>query len=146
MKTVIFDVDGTLADISHRRHFVTNNEKNWAQFNAQMGEDVINSAVVELYHTLWDSQKYDIIIVTGRSEAFRKVTEQWLVWNRIPFNRLIMREAKDNRQDAMVKQDILDALKAEGKEIVFAIDDRQQVVDMWRRNGISCLQCDEGQF
>ena len=146
MKTVIFDVDGTLADISHRRHFVTNNKKNWAQFNAQMGEDVINPAVVELYCTLWDSQKYDIIIVTGRSEEFREVTEQWLAWKNIPFNRLIMRKARDNRQDSLIKQDILDALKAEGKDIVFAVDDRQQVVDMWRRNGVTCLQCDEGQF
>ena len=146
MKTVIFDVDGTLADVSHRRHFVSNNEKNWTLFNAKMGEDKINPAVVELYLTLWDSQKYDLIIVTGRSEEFREVTEQWLVWNHIPFNRLIMRKAKDNRQDSMVKQDILDALKAESKDIMFAVDDRQQVVDMWRRNGITCLQCDEGQF
>jgi hypothetical protein len=46
----------------------------------------------------------------------------------------------------MTEQDILDALKAEGKDILFAVDDRQQVVDMWRRNGITCLQCDEGQF
>ena len=146
MKTVIFDVDGTLADLSHRRHFVTKFIKNWTQFNAQMGEDVINPAVVELYNTLWDSQKYDIIIVTGRSEEFREVTEQWLVWNHIPFNRLIMRKEKDNRQDSMVKQEILNLLKAEGKDILFAVDDRQQVVDMWRRNGITCLQCDEGQF
>jgi phosphoglycolate phosphatase-like HAD superfamily hydrolase len=146
MKTVIFDVDGTLSDTTHRRNFVEKGERNWAEFNARMGEDVINTAVVELYRTLWDSQKYDIIIVTGRSEAFRKVTEQWLVWNHIPFNRLLMREAKDNRQDSIVKQDILDALKAEGKDILFAVDDRQQVVDMWRRNGITCLQCDEGQF
>ena len=146
MKTVIFDVDGTLADLSHRRHFVSNNEKNWTLFNAKMGGDKINPAVVELYHTLWDSQKYDIVIVTGRSEEFREVTEQWLVWNHISFNRLIMRKAKDNRQDSMVKQEILDVLKAEGKDILFAVDDRQQVVDMWRRNGITCLQCDEGQF
>ena len=139
MKTVIFDVDGTLADLSHRRHFVSNNEKNWSLFNTKMGEDKINPAVVELYNTLWDSQKYDLIIVTGRSEEFRAVTEQWLVRNHIPFNRLIMRKAKDNRQVAVIKQEILDVLKAEGKDIMFAVDDRQQVVDMWQRNGITCL-------
>ncbi len=146
MKTVLFDVDGTLADVSHRRHFVTGEEKNWTLFNAKMSEDALNKPVVNLYHTLWDSQKYDIIIVTGRSEEFRAVTEQWLVWNHTPFNRLIMRKAKDSRQDSVVKQEILNALKAENKDIVFAVDDRQQVVDMWRRNGITCLQCDEGQF
>jgi len=146
MKTVIFDLDGTLADIEHRRHFVSNNENNWSEFNDRMGEDVINKPIVDLYHTLWDSKKYDIIIVSGRSEAFRTVSEQWLVWNHIPFDRLIMRQATDYRKDALVKQDILNTLKAEGKDILFAVDDRQQVVDMWRRNGITCLQCDEGQF
>lgn len=146
MKTVIFDIDGTLTDVTHRRHFITDGKKNWTQFNARMGDDVINSAVVELYHTLWESRKYDMIIVTGRSEEFRKVTEQWLTWNHIPFNRLMMRKARDNRRDSIVKQDILNELKSEGKKIAFAVDDRQQVVDMWRRNGITCLQCDEGQF
>ena len=49
MKTVIFDLDGILADIVHRRHFVSNNENNWSEFNDRMSEDVINEAKAGFY-------------------------------------------------------------------------------------------------
>ena len=34
--TVIFDLDGTLADIEHRRVFLANDRPDWARFNAAM--------------------------------------------------------------------------------------------------------------
>ena len=146
MKTVIFDIDGTLADIEHRRHYVTEGNSYWEKFNAEMGEDTPNSAVVSLYLTLWHSGNYNLEIVTGRNERFRALTEQWLVWNEIPFNRVTMRPDKDNRADHILKEEILSSILDEGQDILFAVDDRQQVVDMWRRNGITCLQCDVGDF
>ena len=45
-----------------------------------------------------------------------------------------------------IKKEILGKLKAENKDILFVVDDRQQVVNMWRDNGITCLQCDKGDF
>ena len=102
--------------------------------------------MVELYQTLWASGVYDLQIVTGRNEAFRKITETWLTWNEIPFNRVLMRADKDNRPDNVIKSEILEKLRAEGRDIAFAVDDRQQVVDMWRTNGVLCLQCDVGNF
>ncbi|WHN64516.1 hypothetical protein [Cysteiniphilum sp. QT6929] len=146
MKTILFDLDGTLADITHRRHYVMSEKKNWAQFNAHIGDDKPNLPIVSLYKTLWQSQQYEIIIVSGRSEQYRKITEHWLIWHEIPFKRLVMRQIKDNRKDAIIKKEILDLLRQEGKDILFAVDDRQQVVDMWRENGIMCLQCDIGDF
>jgi len=85
-------------------------------------------------------------IVTGRNERFRQITERWLTWNEIPFSRLTMRPNKDQRPDYIIKQEILDGFLSEGLDITFTVDDRQQVVDMWRRNGITCLQCDVGDF
>ena len=111
-----------------------------------MGEDEPNLPIVNLYKTLWDSGTYDLQILTGRNEAFRKVTETWLTWNEIPFNRVLMRADKDNRPDNIIKGEILAQLLSEGRDIAFAIDDRQQVVDMWRANGVTCLQCDVGDF
>jgi phosphoglycolate phosphatase-like HAD superfamily hydrolase len=146
MKTVIFDIDGTLADIEHRRVYLDGDRPNWTKFNAHMGDDTPNIPVVELYHTLWASGTYDLQIVTGRNEAFRKVTETWLTWNEIPFNRVTMRADKDNRPDNIIKAEILQMMLAEGRDIAFAVDDRQQVVDMWRENGVTCLQCDVGDF
>ena len=103
MKTVIFDIDGTLAEIEHRRVFLEGNRPDWARFNAAMGEDTPNLPIADLYRTLWASGAYDLQIVTGRNESFRKVTETWLTWNEIPFNRVLMRPDKDNRPDNIVK-------------------------------------------
>ena len=145
-QTIVFDIDGTLADIEHRRKYLDEERPNWAKFNAEMGDDTPNHAIVNLYNTLWQSNMYDIIIVTGRNEHFRKATETWFAWNEIPFDRILMRPDRDNRADYIIKEEILDILLSEGKEIAFTVDDRQQVVDMWRRRGITCLQCDKGDF
>lgn len=146
MQTVVFDIDGTLADIAHRRPFLDGDRPDWRRFNAAMGEDTPNRPIVDLYLTLWTSGAYDLQIVTGRNEAFRKVTETWLTWNEIPFNRVLMRADGDFRADNLVKADILKQLQSEDRDIAFAVDDRQQVVDMWRENGVTCLQCDVGDF
>lgn len=145
-KTIIFDIDGTLADIRHRRGFLEGDKPDWNRFNAAMGDDTPNDPVVTLYKTLWETGGFDIILTTGRNEKFRSVTEQWLIWNEIPFGRMIMREDNDNRADHIIKEEILNQLLSEGQQIEFTVDDRQQVVDMWRRNGITCLQCDVGDF
>jgi HAD superfamily, subfamily IIIB (Acid phosphatase) len=143
---VIFDIDGTLADIRHRRHHVMKSPPDWKSFNAAMGDDIPNPAVVTLYHSLWDSGRFDLILVTGRNERSRALTEQWLAWNEIPFGRLLMRGDHDQRADHLVKEALLDQLLGEGRTIAFTVDDRQQVVDMWRRRGLTCLQCDVGDF
>ena len=145
-KAVLFDIDGTLADIEHRRSFLEQDEPDWKAFNAAMGDDTPNAPVVSLYKTLWEAGAYTLILVTGRNERSRKLTEQWLAWNEIPFDRMLMRADKDYRADHIIKEEILDQLLAEGLEIEFTVDDRQQVVDMWRRRGITCLQCDVGNF
>ncbi len=146
MKTVLFDIDGTLADIEHRRHYVEGDTQNWTAFFDEMGTDTVNAPVVDLYNVLWAHPDYECIVLSGRPANFRALTETWFTWNEIPFSRIEMRGAKDNRRDDLVKQEILDRLLAEGKEIAFVVDDRQQVVDMWRANGITCFQCDVGDF
>ena len=146
MKTILFDIDGTIADIQHRRPFLEGERADWKSFNAAMGNDKPNSAVIGLYKTLWKSGDYEIILVTRRMEESRKLTEQWLSWNEIPFQEIRMRQSGDCRADYVIKEEILRNLQSEGKDILFVVDDRQQVVDMWRRNGVACFQCAEGDF
>mgnify|MGYP006374936925 FL=1 len=146
MQVAIFDLDGTLADISHRRIKLAPPSPDWRGFNSAMEGDTPNIAVVDLYKTIWSSKRYNLIIVSGRSEEFRKFTEQWLFWNDIPFSELLMRKKSDFRSDHIVKEELLIQIRDRWGDIAFAVDDRQQVVDMWRRNGITCLQCDYGNF
>jgi hypothetical protein len=56
-----------------------------------------------------------------------------------------MRKDGDFRADYIVKQEILDAHIPKDR-VLFVLDDRQQVVDMWRRNGLMCFQVAEGNF
>lgn len=146
MKTILFDIDGTLSDAEHRRNFLQGEKPDWHSFNKDMGNDLPRSDVVDLYQALWQSGRYEIILITGRSEEFRGLTEQWFAWNEIPFDRMIMRKTEDCRRDEIVKEELLDQLLEEGKDIGFVVDDRQSVVDMWRRRGITCLQSDVGDF
>lgn len=146
MITVLFDIDGTLAQIDHRRPLLEGERPDWKSFNKHMGDDTPNRPIVELYQTLWDSGRYQLILVSGRGEEHRKITEIWLTWNSIPFERILMRPANDSRPDTEIKLEILEQLRTEGKEISFVVDDRNSVVDMWRKNGVTCLQCADGDF
>ena len=79
MKTILFDIDGTLADLNGREEFLKQEPPDWKNFNAKMEEDIPNTPVVELYRTLYESRKFEIILVSGRQERFRKATETWLL-------------------------------------------------------------------
>ena len=145
-KTVIFDLDGTIADVKKRRLSLQGESRDWDAFHAGIKDDPPNTPVVELYRVLWDSARYEIIIVTGRMEQYRLSTGEWLTRHEIPFQTLKMRADGDFRADHIIKEEMLLQLLGEGKEPVFVVDDRQQVVDMCRRHGITCLQCDKGDF
>jgi hypothetical protein len=167
---VIVDIDGTLAEISHRRHYVASKPKNWKAFNASMHLDEPNTPVIEVVRALWTLPLVDeygpetrILLASGRGEEFRGVTEDWLLKNRIfpenkdpnyiypeypvfTYEKLYMRPEKDSRSDVIVKREILDQMRADGFDPTLAIDDRCGVVAMWREAGLTCLQCAPGQF
>lgn len=147
MKTVIFDIDGTLAIIEHRREKLKNGlRKDWDSFFMAMEEDQLNIPIKEIYDLFYDSKKYKIVIVSGRPERYREITKSWLRSHDIFYDNLYMRKDGDRRSDVEVKQDILTHLVSGGYDIVFSIDDRDSVVEMWRKNGITCLQCARGDF
>ena len=161
VKTVIFDIDGTLADVEHRVHFAR--EKDFDAFFDAMGDDTVNEPIADLlYFHLYKGVQ--IIFCSGRPDNYRGITEDWLLeklgWYMFGHNGwqardalaepyLFMRpEKKRMVPDYEVKKELLDEiLKYVDKEnILYAVDDRQQVVDMWRNNGITCLQVADGNF
>jgi len=144
---VIFDIDGTLANCNHRRHFVdgTDGKKDFDAFYDAMALDTINEKIRGMCN-IYFMNDWHIIICTGRPEKYRDVTEQWLKSYGVFYKELMMRpDDRRHDPDYEVKQDMLDKIRLE-REVHFCVDDRKQVVDMYRKNGCLVLQCDDGEF
>jgi len=149
VKTVIFDLDGTLVLIDHRRKYLEGDSPDWASFNHWMimEQDRPNEPIIALLNAL-AKQSYRIVVVTGRMESQRIITYKWLseYCPHMLGRTVLMRPDGDYRPDHVVKEEILHKLQADGHDILFVVDDRDSVVEMWRRNGITCLQCAKGDF
>ena len=148
---VIFDLDGTLADITARRTLSTkdNGKMDWDIFfdRDNIKLDVPNQKVVDMARMIKDTDRYQIWILSGRSKATYRTTRQWLIQNDIPFDNLIMRPTDKHHhymKDSDLKQMWLDDIGVDNVAMVF--DDRQQVVDMWRDNGLTTFQVAKGDF
>lgn len=144
-KIIVFDIDGTLANVDHRRQFVASRPKNWAAWNAGMANDTPNQDIVFLLDLLDDAQ-CTILLCSGRGEETRAVTELWLKQQEISFTKLFMRRAKDHRKDSIVKVELLQQIREEFGEPWLWFDDRTQVVDAIRAEGVRVLQVAPGDF
>lgn len=142
---VVFDMDGTLANNSHRTHHLMQKPKNWDAYNATMADDVAHPHIVALAHMFLDAGT-KILICTGREECYRGVTEEWLAAHGIEWTRLLMRPNKDYRADHIVKMEMLAELRRRGHDPQIVVDDRSSVVAAWRAAGLTCLQCAPGEF
>lgn len=150
IKAIIIDIDGTLANNSHRTHFIDSSQeasgmKNWKAYNEAMHKDTVNEWCRSLVCGMY-SQGCAIIYMTGRHKAFSVQTLSLIEDNNLPIEELFMRPDGDNRDDSIVKLEIYEKLIKPNYEIVLCIDDRQRVVDMWRSVGLVCLQCAPGKF
>lgn len=135
---VIFDLDGTLADIRHRVHHVRGTRKpNWDAFFAGCVDDAPVPAVVESFHA-HIAAGHKVRIWSGRSDVVRVETERWLVDAGIdPFYLQHMRADGDNTPDVELKRFWLNQ-EYERPDLVY--DDRPRVVAMWRAEGVPCFQ------
>jgi hypothetical protein len=84
--------------------------------------------------------------VSGRTDDCQPQTEKWLQQYEVNYASLYMRKTGDMRKDSIMKDEIY-RQHIEGKyNVKFVLDDRQQVVDMWRGLGLTVFQVDEGDF
>jgi len=144
-KVIVVDVDGTLANIEHRRHFVSSKPKNWGAFFKGQRHDTPHDDIVYLVNLLKNDGN-TIIIASGRTDDTKQQTIDWLNEHNVTFDDIFMRETGDYRSDDIVKQEILEIITEKYGFPYMAIDDRTQVVNMWRKNGIRCLQVAPGDF
>ena len=139
----VFDLDGTLASVEHRRPALAGERPDWHAFNKASLFDPPAEAVVRVARAL--AEHYELWIVSGRSDAVARETRGWLHKHSVPFDTLIMRSAADHRPDHILKKEW--ALKYNFVGSVLAVfDDRDAVVSMWRELGIPCFQVAPGDF
>lgn len=141
---IICDLDGTLTNPEARLHHVKGEKKDWGKFFNEMTEDTLNNWCASILYNLQDN--HAIVLCSGRPDSFKKHTMEWLSKHEISYDQLLMRSRNDFRRDDIVKEQILDFEILTRYTPVFFIDDRKQVVDMWRKRGFTCLACAEGDF
>lgn len=131
----IIDIDGTLAD-----HTGIRSPFEWNK----VGLDNVRENVANLVRMAYRTGT-KIIILSGRDGCCEELTKQWLFYNDIPYDRFLMRKAGDARKDYVIKEELFNQVKDEFN-IVLAVDDRDQVVNLWRGMGIECWQTNYGKF
>ena len=144
-RAVIFDLDGTVMNPEHRLNHIKEKPKRWDLFHEGIINDVPHQDVVEILMMYWESG-YDIILATGRPEEFREATILSLGKHYIPFTSLYMRKDNDFRHDDIVKEEMIEQMRNDNFEPYVVFEDRNRVVDMWRRNGIRCFHVAPGDF
>jgi predicted kinase len=139
---ILCDLDGTLALFTNRGPFET----------AKCESDALSIPVANILQAMRDMYLDDmkdlrIILMSGREEKFRPNTERWLKKHDVFFNDMYMRTTGDKRKDAIVKRELFDANIANKYNILFVLDDRDQVVRMWRDDlNLVVLQVADGNF
>lgn len=155
MAYIIVDIDGTVADLTHRLHHIKDAagvpipNPNWDAFFDDCHGDVPIEKVWALVQTLHQAG-HDIIFLSGRSERVRRQTTAWLQLYFPYHSWLYMRTEGDHRPDEKVKPELLDKAQDNivfnDSEILCVLDDRKRVVEMWRNRGLLCLQVVEGDY
>lgn len=136
-KAIICDLDGTLAIIHNRSPYEA----------SKADEDLLNVPVANIVRNFRD-RGYKILFLTGREDKHREPTLRFLhkhLGEAFEFS-LTMRKTGDMRKDSIVKREFYDQVVKDKYYVEFILDDRNQVVDMWRGLGLTCLQVNYGDF
>jgi hypothetical protein len=151
MKTpriVIADLDGTIALIDHRRHWLDkekhpelSSDERWRRFYAECHEDLPNILVIRTLQALWWSW-YDIHIFSGRSDEVQRQTLTWLDKFKVPFQLLKIRPVGDFTPDEELKRQWIAEYNLE--QVLCVFDDRAKVIRMWKDLGLFVFNCGNG--
>lgn len=130
----LVDIDGTVALCGDRDIYD----------GAKVHLDTVNEHVAAIIRML--SADHPMIFMSGRSDEFRDVTEQWLHVHKFTVDHLYMRAAGDKRKDSIVKHELFNKHVRGNYNIAGVFDDRNQVVEMWRAIGLTVFQVADGNF
>lgn len=136
MRAIIVDMDGTLALKGDRSPFDY----------SKVDQDDLNEPIALIVKAYKENVKGLVIILSGRESSCLEMTEGWLKKYNIPVDKMYMRKIGDHRKDSIIKKELYDANIKPYYKIDFVLDDRNQVVDFWRSQGLTCLQVAPGDF
>lgn len=141
-EAIIIDIDGTIIDSSRAQAIWGSNPN--TDFNDIMKTTMLdppNKWCVEIVGDMISQGKH-VIFLTARDEEYRSITKQWLQTH-VGYHgyTLLMRAIGDNRNDCLIKTDIFYKEIFHSYNVLFAIDDKASVVDMWRNLGVPALHC-----
>ncbi|MFJ5934267.1 AAA family ATPase [Streptomyces cinereoruber] len=133
---VMCDIDGTLALRVDRGPY---------DFT-RCDRDVLNVSVRDALRAFRSAERDRIVLLSGRSEDHRALTEEWLARHEVPYDELWMRASGDGRGDDLVKAELFDAHVRHRYAVRVSLDDRDRVVALWRRMGLPTWQVNYGAF
>lgn len=142
---IIFDIDGTLMDIEHRKKFVEQKPKDWNSFRDLTSEDTPNLDVFAVAIAL-QKDGNRILVASGRNKSQRAITLKQLMGQGLVFQELYLRSDNDYRPDYELKSEMLDKMLEAGYNPTLVFDDRSSVVNMWRSRGLRAVQVAPGDF
>jgi hypothetical protein len=144
---ILCDIDGVVADCTDRLVHIHGESKDWdAFFSACSGDQPIKHVIRFLQHL---AGYFDIVYITGRPERTRNATIEWFQKYHVPFvgsvTLLLMRTDGDHRLDSVIKKELFREF-IDQTRVIAVIEDRDQVVEMWRAEGLLCLQPKKGDY
>lgn len=149
---IVTDLDGTIANLDHRLHFIHPPEgvkKNWKEFLSRCDQDTPKEDVIDVILSTYIGygEHGNLVACSGRGDEYRDKTQAWLDEHLPICSGLFMRERGDYRDDSIVKENLLDfEILTRYHRVACVFDDRDRVVAMWRRRNILCLQVAFGEF
>ena len=149
IKLIVFDIDGTLSDPSHRLKHIAGEKKDWDKFYSEVEKDSPIYPMLQLFdvYKLATFPQFKVVCITGRPERTREATLNWFkrYAEHLP-DEIYMRKDHDYRSDVEVKKEWIKKLHEQDQEAWIAFEDRDRVVKMYRDLGIQCCQVAEGKY
>ena len=127
---VICDLDGTLAILNGRNPYDATTCEN----------DILNKAVASVI------KNKKVILLSGREDRYINQTRNFLEKHDIKYLKLILKNTGDNRKDTIVKKELYNEHIKGKYNVEFVLEDRSQMVQMWREMGLQCWQVCDGNY
>jgi predicted secreted acid phosphatase len=147
---VIFDLDDTLTDTSHRSHLLDCKPAKWDEFYQASKDDSPRLEAIELFN-YYLATGHIVLIFTGRSETTENETLEWLykyteLTEETENFEMFMRPEGSFQKDTDMKREWYEAMGDAKDMVKIVFEDRTCVVDMWREQGLTCYQVAQNDF